>query len=109
MLASPVTWVSKNQDAKGQNESLGVLPTERYAHIWCCISSYFNSKRELGYSPLVAIQLALAGKMPLTWSSIMIGPREGVSSYIFYCRDFERVFICWATPPNSRIPFQAGP
>ena len=39
----------------------GCFRTERYAHAWCRISSYLNSMAELGYNPLVAIQIAIAG------------------------------------------------
>ena len=39
----------------------GCFRTERYAHAWCRISSYLSSMAELGYNPLVAIQIALAG------------------------------------------------
>ncbi|MCY4139184.1 MAG: hypothetical protein OXF56_13105 [Rhodobacteraceae bacterium] len=33
-----------------------------YAEAWCRISSYPSSMAALGYNPLVAIQIALAGK-----------------------------------------------
>ena len=39
----------------------GCFRTERYAHVWCRISSYLDSMAELGYNPLDAIQIALAG------------------------------------------------
>ena len=38
----------------------GCFRTERSAHAWCRISSYLDSMAELGYNPLVAIQIALA-------------------------------------------------
>ena len=59
--ASPVTWVSKIRMPKVKMNVSGRFRTERYAHVLCCISSYLNSKGELGYSPFVAIQIALAG------------------------------------------------
>ena len=39
----------------------GCFRTEQYAHAWCRISSYLDSMGALGYNPLVAIQIALAG------------------------------------------------
>ena len=39
----------------------GCFRTEHYAHAWCRISSYLDSMAELGYNPLDAIQIALAG------------------------------------------------
>ena len=36
--------------------------TEHNAHVWCRISSYLDSMGALGCNPLVAIQIALAGK-----------------------------------------------
>ena len=39
----------------------GCFRTERYAQAWCRILSYLDSMAELGYNPLVAIQIALAG------------------------------------------------
>ena len=39
----------------------GCFRTERYAHVWCRISSYLDSMKALGYNPHVAIRTALAG------------------------------------------------
>ena len=39
----------------------GCFRTEHYAHAWCRITSYLDSMGALGYNPLVAIQIALAG------------------------------------------------
>ena len=39
----------------------GCFRTEHYAHAWCWITSYLDSMGALGYNPLVAIQIALAG------------------------------------------------
>ena len=39
----------------------GCFRTEHYAHAWCRISSYLDSMGALGYNPVVAIQIALAG------------------------------------------------
>ena len=40
----------------------GCFRTRFYAEAWCRISSYLSSMAVLGYKPLVAIQIALAGK-----------------------------------------------
>ena len=60
----------------------GCFRTEHYAHAWCRISSYLDSMAELGYNPLEAILIALDGNAA-DMSSSMIGPRNGVSSYLF--------------------------
>ena len=39
----------------------GCFRTERYAHAWCRISSYLDSMKALGYNPIEAILIALAG------------------------------------------------
>ena len=39
----------------------GCFRTQFYAEAWCRISSYLSSMAALGYNPLVAIQIALAG------------------------------------------------
>ena len=39
----------------------GCFRTERFARAWCRISSYLDSMAALGYNPLVAIEIALAG------------------------------------------------
>ena len=36
--------------------------TRRYAEAYCRISSYLQSMANQGYNPLVAIQIALAGR-----------------------------------------------
>ena len=41
----------------------GCLRTRFYAEAWCRNSSYLSSMAALGYNPLVAIQIALAGKV----------------------------------------------
>ena len=39
----------------------GCFRTRFFAEAWCSISSYLSSMAALGYNPLVAIQIALAG------------------------------------------------
>ena len=39
----------------------GCFRTQPHAEAWCRISSYLTSMAALGYNPLVAIQIALAG------------------------------------------------
>ncbi len=39
----------------------GCFRTQLHAHAWCRISSCLSSMAALGYNPLVAIQIALAG------------------------------------------------
>ncbi|MDE2789235.1 MAG: hypothetical protein OXI81_02265 [Paracoccaceae bacterium] len=40
----------------------GCFRTRHHAEAWCRISSGLSSMAALGYNPLVAIQIALAGK-----------------------------------------------
>ena len=47
---------------QGQAESLGCFRTRKYAEAYCRISSYLQSMANQGYNPLVAIQIALAGR-----------------------------------------------
>ena len=39
----------------------GCFRTEHNAHAWCRITSYLDSMGALGYNPLVALEIALAG------------------------------------------------
>ena len=48
--------------AKVKIKVSGCFRTRRHADAWCRISSYLSSMAALGYNPLVAIQIALAGK-----------------------------------------------
>ena len=47
--------------AKVKIKLSGCFRTQLYAEAWCRISSYLSSMAALGYNPLVAIQIALAG------------------------------------------------
>ena len=47
--------------AKVKIKVSGCFRTWRHAEAWCRISSYLSSMAALGYNPLVAIQIALAG------------------------------------------------
>ena len=40
----------------------GCFRTQFHAEAWCRLSSYLSSMVALGYNPLFAIQIALAGK-----------------------------------------------
>lgn len=44
----------------------GCFKQPQYACAYCRISSYLQSMANLGYNPMIAIQLALAGKIPVT-------------------------------------------
>ena len=48
--------------AKVKIKVSGCFRTRSHAEAWCRISSYLSSMAALGYNPLVAIQIALAGK-----------------------------------------------
>ena len=47
--------------AKVKIKVSGCFRTRLHAEAWCRISSYLSSMADLGYNPLVAIQIALAG------------------------------------------------
>ena len=47
--------------AKVKIKVSGCFRTQLHAEAWCRISSYLSSMAALGYNPLVAIQIALAG------------------------------------------------
>ena len=55
------TGEQKIRMSKVKIKVLGCFRTEHYAHAWCRITSYLDSMGALGYNPLVAIQIALAG------------------------------------------------
>ena len=55
------TGEQKIRMAKVKIKVSGCFRTPLYAQAWCRISSYLNSMAALGYNPLVAIQIALAG------------------------------------------------
>jgi transposase len=48
--------------AKVKQKVSGCFRTQLYAHAYCRISSYLQMMANKGYNPLVAIQMALAGK-----------------------------------------------
>ena len=48
--------------AKVKMKVSGCFRTRLYAEYWCRISSYLQSMAAMGYNPLVAIQIALAGR-----------------------------------------------
>ena len=48
--------------AKVKMKVSGCFRTRIYAECWCRISSYLQSMAAMGYNPLVAIQIALAGR-----------------------------------------------
>ena len=47
--------------AKVKIKVSGCFRTRFFAEAWCRISSYLSSMAALGYNPLVATQIALAG------------------------------------------------
>ena len=49
--------------AKVKQKVSGCFRTQTYAHAYCRISSYLQTMANKGYNPLVAIQMALAGKI----------------------------------------------
>ena len=55
------TGEQKIRMAKVKIKVSGCFRTQLYAEAWCRISSYLSSMAALGYHPLVAIQIALAG------------------------------------------------
>ena len=55
------TGEQKIRMSKVEIKVSGCFRTERYAHAWCRISSYFDTMAELGYTPLEAILIALDG------------------------------------------------
>ena len=56
------TGEQKIRMSKVKMKVSGCLRTERFARAWCRVSSYLDSMAALGYNPLVAIEIALAGK-----------------------------------------------
>ncbi len=48
--------------AKVKMKAFGCFQTRHHAEAWCRSSNYLSSMAALGYNPLVAIQIALAGK-----------------------------------------------
>jgi len=50
--------------AKVKQKISGCFRRQRYAQAYCRISSYLQTMANLGVNPLVAIQMALAGKIP---------------------------------------------
>ena len=51
--------------AKVKQKVSGCFRAERYAHAYCRISSYLQTMANKGHNPLIAIQMALAGKLDL--------------------------------------------
>ncbi len=49
--------------AKVKQKVSGCFRTQRYAKAYCRISSYLQTMANKGYNPLIAIQMALAGKI----------------------------------------------
>ena len=56
------TGEQKIRMAKVKSKVSGCFRTQLQAEAWCRISSYMSSMATLGYNPLVATQIALAGK-----------------------------------------------
>lgn len=50
--------------AKVKQKVSGCFRKELYANAYCRISSYLQTMANLGHNPLIAIQMALAGKIP---------------------------------------------
>ena len=50
--------------AKVKQKISGCFRRKQYAHAYCRISSYLQTMASQGINPLVAIQMALAGKLP---------------------------------------------
>ena len=48
--------------SKVKQKVSGCFRTRKYADAYCRISSYLQSMANQGYNPLVAIQIALAGR-----------------------------------------------
>ena len=48
--------------SKVKQKVSGCFRTRKYAQAYCRISSYLQSMANQGYNPLVAIQIALAGR-----------------------------------------------
>ena len=53
--------------AKVKQKVSGCFRSSEYAHAYCRISSYLQSMANKGYNPLVAIQIALAGRTHEIW------------------------------------------
>jgi len=49
--------------SKVKQKVSGCFRTRRYAEAYCRISSYLQTMANQGYSPLVAIQIALSGEI----------------------------------------------
>ncbi len=49
--------------AKVKQKVSGCFRNVEYAHAYCRISSYIQTMSNKGYNPLIAIQMALAGKI----------------------------------------------
>ncbi len=78
--------------AKVKQKVSGCIRTELYANAYCRISSYLQTMANQGVNPLIAIQMALAGKQPqggeqLQHSTIM---SQDLDSFLF----FTQVGIC---------------
>ena len=52
---------ARHENAKAKIKVSGCFRTQVYGETYACISSYMQSMAALGYNPLVAIQIALAG------------------------------------------------
>jgi transposase len=51
--------------AKVKQKVSGCFRSEKYAHAYCRISSYLQTMSSRGVNPLIAIQMALTGKLEL--------------------------------------------
>ena len=73
------TGEQKIRMAKVKIKVSGCFRTQLHAEAWCRISSYLSSMAALGYNPLVAIQIALAGNAAdmIRMHHEKIGPTEG--------------------------------
>ena len=73
------TGEQKIRMAKVKIKVSGCFRTQLHTEAWCRISSYLSSMAALGYNPLVAIQIALAGNAAdmIRMRHEKIGPTEG--------------------------------
>ena len=90
--------------AKFKMKVSGFFRTRFYSEDWCRISSYLSSVAVLGYNPLVAIRVALAGRAADMIK--MHHPTKGVSNYGSLCMDT----INFLQPPMNLLtnPYAPG-
>ncbi len=51
--------------SKVKQKVSGCFRTKKYAEAYCRISSYLQTMANKGYNPLVAIQMAFSGRIPV--------------------------------------------